>query len=91
MSFSSNGKELVSYAHDLGTFRIVRAPLIIARGLSAQGYGTKIQTDCCLYFDHDKKRRRIYAHCVSNVASHYILIHGERFHLRDSAFDNVEE
>ena len=51
-------------------------------GRDAQGYGLKIPTDYGARVNG--RRYRVYAACISNVASLYITVRGQRLHLRDT-------
>ncbi len=59
----------------------------MAPGQGADGYGTKISTDYMVVID--KIKYRVYACCVSNVASHYILVKKEAYYIDD--FDISEK
>ena len=78
----------IKYAEDY-TFVIVPIPRIgpwgLIKGQSATGYGSKIPTDRMLIFNNDplKRKRRVYAICFSNCASHYVIVKGEKLYLRD--------
>ena len=50
-------------------------------GRDSQGYGRKIPTDYGARVNG--RRYRVYAACISNVASLYITVRGQRLHLRD--------
>lgn len=52
----------------------------------AEGYGEKIPTDWQVIIAGEKKWRKVYAICWSNVASHYIMLDGKREFIRDSDF-----
>lgn len=62
------------------------------RGLqqTASGYGCKLTTHYMLETP-DGRKRRVYAMCFSNAASHYVIINGETFMLRDSDLDAARE
>ncbi len=51
-------------------------------GKGVDGYGKKIATRWMVKLAGEKRLRRVYAICYSNVASHYVEIMGERFYLR---------
>lgn len=55
-------------------------------GWTAEGYGEKIPTDWQVIIAGEKKWRKVYAICWSNVASHYIMLDGKREFIRDSDF-----
>lgn len=61
--------------------------LQITRGQGANGYGNKITTDYMAITGHT--RRRVYAICHSNAASHYVIVRGEKMFIRD--FDIPDE
>lgn len=50
-------------------------------GRDAQGYGRKIPVDYGARVNG--RRYRVYAACISNVASLYVTVRGQRLHLRD--------
>lgn len=60
-----------------------------APGQGQDGYGSKITTDICVIFDGQKKERRVYATCFSNAASHWLLVDGEKLHLRTHFQDEI--
>lgn len=49
---------------------------------TASGYGRKLATEYVLLCD-DSRERRVYAHCMSNTASLYVLIDNVRFYVND--------
>jgi hypothetical protein len=55
--------------------------LQLAPGQSPSGYGRKISTDYMA--EVLGRKRRVYAICFSNAASHYVLVKGEAFYIRD--------
>ena len=61
-----------------------------APGQSQTGYGLKISTDYMIrFFDRSPLRwRRIYASCISNVASYWVIREGKKLFLSDC---NLEE
>lgn len=53
------------------------------RGRNSHGYGSKISTDFVLQFNNNARKYRVYAICWSNVASHYVVVKGEKLFVRD--------
>jgi len=51
---------------------------------SATGYGSKIPTGWVCF--SGSRKRRVYAICYSNCASHYVLVKGEKVFVPDSMF-----
>lgn len=52
---------------------------------TASGYGLKIPTRYMLSVDGGCIRR-IYATCISNVASYWVVVSGKKLYLRDADF-----
>ena len=52
-----------------------------ALGMSSMGYGRKIRT--IWKVEHGGKLYRVYATCISNGASHWILAKGEKLFIRN--------
>jgi hypothetical protein len=73
-----------------GELDLIYQPLdwqVAGRQQTATGYGLKLTTPyMVLVGDRAYARgwRRVYASCVSNVASMWVLIRGQKYHLRDS-------
>ena len=73
-----------------GELDLIYQPLdwqIAGRQETATGYGLKLTTPyMVLVGDRVYARgwRRVYASCVSNVASMWVRIRGQKYHLRDS-------
>ena len=59
------------------------------RPRSVSGYGNKLPTDRILVL-RDNRERRVYAICWSNVASHYVLVRGERRFLSPVVEGNID-
>jgi hypothetical protein len=57
---------------------------------TASGYGRKLTTPYMLETP-DGRKRRVYAVCFSNSASHYVLIKGERVFLRDGELETARD
>jgi hypothetical protein len=56
-------------------------------GQTVSGYGRRLPTEwIATLVESPKIRRRVYAICVSNVASYYVRVRGERLYVADSAF-----
>lgn len=53
-------------------------------GHTASGYGSKIPTGYMVQLDGDKRWRRLYAICYSNVATFFVVVTGERVIVRDA-------
>ena len=53
---------------------------------SAAGYGGKIPYPYYVVDSHTSIKRRVYAICYSNAASHYVLIKGEMYFLHGYDF-----
>lgn len=51
-------------------------------GRNQHGYGSKISTPHVLQFNGERRRYRVYACCWSNVASHYVVVKGEKLFVR---------
>lgn len=65
--------------------KVIKRPMFCHKyGLmqTASGYGRKLATEYVLLCD-DSRERRVYAHCVSNVASLYVLIDNVRFYVNE--------
>ncbi len=80
----------IEYAHDIGKYTLHRndpkgkriAPWgTFLPGQHETGYGLKITTDIVLKFQNEKRERRVYATCISNAASHWIMYNGRKVHL----------
>ena len=63
------------------------------RGLqqTATGYGHKLVTPYMLTLPDAPRTYSVYAICISNCASFYILRGGQRFFLRDGELDEARE
>lgn len=57
------------------------APMGLLPGQGEDGYGKKITTEKMVKLSNGKMYR-VYATCISNVASHWILKEGKKIHLR---------
>ena len=79
---------MVNYLGDIkgDTFTLERTS-VYPLNRRQDGYGDKLPTQYKVHFG--KRKYRVYAICWSNVASHYILIQGERYFLHDYDFDKV--
>ena len=56
-------------------------------GRGPDGYGRKIATRHYVKLEAgDRRKRRVYAICFSNCASHYVTIGGQDYYLRDYDF-----
>lgn len=53
------------------------------RNTNAMGYGNKIRTDYMVQLDYAPRWYRVYAICHSNVASHYVMVKGNRLFITD--------
>lgn len=53
---------------------------------NVSGYGSKIPTTHLLHCI-DGRKRRVYAICYGNAASHYIRVNGKQFFLNSTFFD----
>jgi hypothetical protein len=53
------------------------------------GYGNKIPCPYYAFLPDSKIKRRVYAICYSNTASHYVLVNGKRVFFHDYQFDNL--
>ena len=50
-------------------------------GKTVMGYGSKIPTHHRVRLNSEGPWRRVYATCYSNVASHWIMVLGIKYHL----------
>ncbi len=81
----------ITYADTIGHYTLHRSPvkkrylyggnIVCNPGQAETGYGSKITTDIVLKFAGENCKRRVYATCYSNAASHWILYNGEKVHL----------
>lgn len=65
--------------------KVIKRPMFCHKyGLmqTATGYGRKLATEYILLCN-DSRERRVYAHCISNTASLYVLIDNVRFYVND--------
>ena len=58
---------------------------ILGLTYTASGYGLKLPTRYMLSINSGRFRR-VYATCVSNVASYWVVVSGKKVYLRDSDF-----
>lgn len=77
--FQKNG---VPRLHDDLILKVIKRPYRTGLMQTATGYGRKLKTDYMVLCS-DNRERRVYARCFSNVASLYVIIAGERFHVSD--------
>ena len=87
----------IHYADEIGYYTLrrkepkskVATPWCVRMpGQNKDGYGRKITTDVVLKFSGERRERRVYATCFSNVTSHWITYLGRTYYLRD--LDSVE-
>ena len=85
---SYRGKTVaVKYLQDHYDVKFIRKPvprrgmLQLAPGQGADGYGSKISTDFIAIIGGIQ--HRVYYCCFSNAGSHYVLVKGETFYLRE--------
>ncbi len=79
-------KNTVTYLDSL--YVVIDRPLRhhkIGRTYTASGYGLKLPTRYMLSVNGGRYRR-VYATCVSNVASYWVVVSGKKVYLRDSDF-----
>jgi hypothetical protein len=57
---------------------------------TATGYGGKLTSPYMLETP-DGRKRRVYAMCYSNAASHYVLIKGQTIFLRDGELETARD
>ena len=83
--------EPVKYLSDVACFWIFPDGGPAPRNRSASGYGNKIPCPYLVQVRGVGPYRRVYAICYANAASHYVLIRGERFFLKDYQFPERNE
>lgn len=72
----------VTYLDDSFVVSVAQGEAVAPHRLPASGYGLKIPTPYTIKCA-DSFTRRVYAACISNVASHYIIVKGEKKVIRN--------
>lgn len=70
----------VKYLRDVHPEFVIKPNMFSSRRKTSDGYGDRIPTDWGVRIGTEKRWRRVWATCWSNVASHWIAINGERMY-----------